>query len=141
MVQHLAEIPNINIKVQELSDRSHVSMTSIIRFCKKNGFSVFSEFKFRWKIYIESQPDESSLSSSTIGQSIETLINMRVANIDNNIEKAAQAIAKAEETIFIGIGTSGILANYASRFLLSLGIFSSCINDSFFPTQTSFHGK
>ncbi|WP_051317127.1 MurR/RpiR family transcriptional regulator [Ectobacillus panaciterrae] len=44
-------------------------------------------------------------------------------------------LAEAENVLFIGAGSSGILAQYGARYFSSLGKFSLHINDPFFPVN------
>lgn len=39
------------LRIRELAEKTNVSTTSIIRFCKKSGFVGFSEMKNYFKFY------------------------------------------------------------------------------------------
>src|SRR5699024_11488415 len=41
------------MRIRELADATHVSTTTILRFCRKVGCEGFSEFKVRIKMQIE----------------------------------------------------------------------------------------
>ena len=43
----------IYMRIRELADEAHVSTTTIFRFCKKLNCEGFSEFKLKFKMYIE----------------------------------------------------------------------------------------
>lgn len=43
------------MRIRELADEAHVSTTTILRFCKKLKCEGFSEFKVRFKMYIEEE--------------------------------------------------------------------------------------
>ena len=43
----------IYMRIRELADEAHVSTTTILRFCKKLNCEGFSEFKVKFKMYIE----------------------------------------------------------------------------------------
>ncbi|MDZ4907099.1 MurR/RpiR family transcriptional regulator, partial [Clostridium perfringens] len=43
----------IYMRIRELANEAHVSTTTILRFCKKLDCEGFSEFKLKFKMYIE----------------------------------------------------------------------------------------
>ena len=43
----------IYMRIRELAEEAHVSTTTILRFCKKLNCEGFSEFKVKFKMYIE----------------------------------------------------------------------------------------
>ena len=43
----------IYMRIRELAAEAHVSTTTILRFCKKLNCDGFSEFKLKFKMYIE----------------------------------------------------------------------------------------
>ena len=49
------------------------------------------------------------------------------------LSQATALILEAQAVFFFGIGTSGALAQYGSRYLANAGIFSLSINDPFTP--------
>jgi DNA-binding MurR/RpiR family transcriptional regulator len=57
-------------------------------------------------------------------------------DIEEKIRQAASLVNQAESVIFIGIGSSGILAEYGARYFSSLGTFSMYIKDPLFPIHS-----
>lgn len=45
IVEHTDEISKMSI--QELAQRTHVSTTTVLRFCRSLGFAGYAEFKLR----------------------------------------------------------------------------------------------
>lgn len=45
----------LNLSVRELADEAHVSTATVMRFCKKMGFSGFSELKYKIRETMEQQ--------------------------------------------------------------------------------------
>ena len=41
----------LEMKIRELAEGSHVSTTTVLRFCKKMGCNGYSEFKVKYKMY------------------------------------------------------------------------------------------
>jgi DNA-binding MurR/RpiR family transcriptional regulator len=59
-------------------------------------------------------------------------------DIEEKITEAASLVSKVDNVIFIGIGSSGILAEYGARYFSSLGKFSMYIKDPHFPIHSKF---
>ena len=51
--------------IRELADAADVSTTTILRFCKKMNCSGYSEFRIRFKLYIE-QEEKLLLTSGAV---------------------------------------------------------------------------
>lgn len=51
IVKNLKHI--LNLSVRELADEVHVSTATVMRFCKKMGYSGFSELKYKTKEFYE----------------------------------------------------------------------------------------
>ena len=49
------------------------------------------------------------------------------------LDEIAQVVRQADQVIFIGLGTSGILGKYGARFFSNLRKFSQYIEDPYFP--------
>ena len=56
VVKNLKHI--LNLSVRELADEVHVSTATVMRFCKKMGYSGFSELKYKIKEFYEQQDQE-----------------------------------------------------------------------------------
>jgi len=56
--------------------------------------------------------------------------------LEEKIKNAANIVTQADNVIFIGIGSSGILAEYGARYFSSLGKFSIYIKDPHFPIHS-----
>ncbi|MBD7916089.1 MurR/RpiR family transcriptional regulator [Clostridium sp. Sa3CUN1] len=132
----------LNMKIKDLADEIHVSNSSIIRFCKKVGCNGYSEFKIKYKIFMQ---DNKNNINSIISEDIEGMFDFfnRVDNekLFNNIKKFANIIHGCDKVIFLGVGTSGILAQYGARFFTNIGKFSIAISDPFYPVPKDFYGN
>jgi DNA-binding MurR/RpiR family transcriptional regulator len=62
-------------------------------------------------------------------------------DLEEKIKEAAIQVNKAENVIFIGIGSSGILAEYGARYFSSLGKFSLYIKDPHFPIHSKLRNN
>lgn len=130
IISHLADIPHLTIR--ELSKRSNVSPTTLIRCVQKIGYRSFQEFKFTIsRIYS---------STKMAGKNYEILSEAKGFFDNNLINRYKNEMAAAKEIllpskfiIFFGIGTSGILAEYGAREFSNFGFNAYFSNDPFFP--------
>jgi len=127
------------MRIRELADETHVSTATILRFCRKLNCEGFSEFKVKLKMYLEE--DKRTFIKSSQHSIVEFFERTIKGDIDEKINEAAIQIQKAENVIFIGIGSSGILAEYGARYFSSLGKFSLYIKDPHFPIHSKFRNN
>ena len=114
----------IYMRIRELAEEAHVSTTTILRFCKKLNCEGFSEFKVKFKMYIE-ENNIKKVNDDT-SEIINFLKNIEGSDLDNR---------------FLGIGSSGILCKYAARYFSSIGKFTVHIDDPFFPKNFKCYGE
>jgi DNA-binding MurR/RpiR family transcriptional regulator len=62
-------------------------------------------------------------------------------NFTSKLEDAADAISKANHVYFIGIGSSGTLAEYGARYFSSLGTFSTYLKDWYTPIHANLNNS
>ena len=53
----------IYMRIRELADQTHVSTSTILRFCRKINCDGFSEFKVKLKLYLD-RKEQSNLKST-----------------------------------------------------------------------------
>ncbi|XJZ26724.1 MurR/RpiR family transcriptional regulator [Bacillota bacterium Lsc_1132] len=126
----------IYMRIRDLAKETHISTSTILRFCRKLNCEGFSEFKVKLKLFIDREED--LRLRSTQDNLSEFLERALKGNLEANIKKAAEVIAESNNVIFIGIGSSGILAEYGARYLSSLGKFSLYIKDPHFPIHAKY---
>lgn len=129
VVKHPHEVAYMRIR--ELAEAVHVSPPTVLRFCKKVGCDGFSEFKTKWKLHLRESEQTSIISSQEALR--EFFERTMTADYERAIREAAAAIARADHVIFVGSGSSGILAEYGSRYVSAFQKFSVYIKDPFFP--------
>lgn len=120
-----------HMKIKDLADEAHVSTATILRFCKKLGCEGYSEFKLRYKEYLHQ-------TSLLMTDSEETTVKGFLTRIDSkefqeSLDEAASILKDSQRIILIGIGTSGILAQYGARFFSNVGRFSLYVDDPYLP--------
>ena len=128
----------IYMRIRELADEAHVSTTTILRFCKKLNCEGFSEFKVKFKMYIE-ENNMKKVSDDT-SEIINFLKNIEKSDLDKRLDNLCDMVKMANTIIFLGIGSSGILCKYAARYFSAIGKFTFHIDDPFFPKNFRCHG-
>lgn len=121
----------IYMRIRELADEAHVSTTTILRFCKKINCEGFSEFKLKFKMYIE-ENNIKKVNDDT-SEVINFLKNIENSDLDKRLEKLCELVMASNSIIFVGIGSSGVLCKYAARYFSAIGKFTVHIDDPFFP--------
>ena len=117
--------------IRELADAAGVSPTTILRFCRKLNCEGYSEFRVRFKLYLEqNEPQQINFGASEIISFFKSVNN---EEFDTLLDEAVEIILSSERIIFVGAGTSGSLAKYGARFFSNIGKFSNHIDDPYFP--------
>ncbi|ATF91138.1 MurR/RpiR family transcriptional regulator [Cedecea neteri] len=117
--------------IRELADAAGVSTTTVLRFCRKLNCEGYSEFRVRFKLYLEqTETQPANFGSSEIISFFKSTNN---EEFDTLIDHAIDIICSSERIIFVGAGTSGALAKYGARFFSNVGKFSNHIDDPYFP--------
>ncbi|WP_423408915.1 MurR/RpiR family transcriptional regulator [Heyndrickxia sp. MSNUG] len=127
------------MRIRELADETHVSTASILRFCKKLNCEGFTEFKVKLKMYLEE--NKKTVIKSSQQSVVEFFERTLKGDIEEKISQAAHLVNQADNVIFIGIGSSGILAEYGARYFSSLGTFSMYIKDPHFPIHAKLRSN
>jgi len=123
--------------IRELADAAGVSTTTVLRFCKKMNCDGYSEFRIRFKLYLER--DEKPPVSFGISEIISYFKSINNSEFDELLDKAAAQIASTRRIIFVGIGTSGALGKYSARFFSNIGKFSTYIDDPYYPINSDMY--
>lgn len=121
----------VYMRIRELADEAHVSTTTILRFCKKVDCEGYSEFKIKLKMHI--QKNESNKINDDTSIIIDFFKKLDNSELEKKLNTLCDLIKEANNVIFIGTGTSGILCKYAARYFSSIGRFAMYIDDPYFP--------
>ena len=96
--------------IRELADAADVSTTTVLRFCRKMNCDGYSEFRVRFKLYLEqNEPQQANFGASEIISFFRSVNN---EEFDALLDRATEIILQSERIIFVGAGTSGALAKY-----------------------------
>ena len=105
---------------------AHVSTATILRFCRKCGADGYSEFKIKYREHLEGKRD--ALKDDGTAE-LQSFVNQAWSeDFQESIEMAFQYLRKSRCTIFIGVGSSGMLGKYGARYFSNVGRFSLFIN-------------
>ena len=126
----------LNMKIRDLADVAHVSTTTVLRFCKKIGCEGYAEFKLKYKM--ELSKTEKLKDYNDTHTMLQYFKRIDTEAFDNELNKVAELIYERSNVIFLGIGTSGILAKYGARFFSNIGKFSQHIDDPFYPVPNRY---
>ncbi len=117
--------------IREMANKAHVSTTTITRFCRKINCDGFAEFKVKYKLETENNTNTKKGYDSSIV--LDFLQRANNEDFQNQLDEIASIIASKKHIIFLGVGNSGIIADYASRYFCNVGIFSTGLSNPMFP--------
>lgn len=124
--------------IRELAKELQVSTSTILRFCNKNNFDGYSEFKEALKEEITLQATCPPMEDLQELSDFFTRANSSA--FEGKLSFAVDVLRKADLIIFIGMGSSGTLAKYGARYFSNMGHFAVGLEDVFYPIET-FHWK
>lgn len=118
-----------NMKVQEVADSLYTSPASVIRFCKKLGFSGFSEFKTALKMETSRKAGSSQAEIHSYDfirdiQKTEQLIQ------EETIERILELIRTKNRIEIYAVGSSRMVASEFVKRLQMMGKAAFCYDDS-----------
>ena len=133
VLQNLAEL--VDMRVADLAKLAGVSNASVVRFCKKCGYSGFPEFKFA----IANRVNEASLADRplpSVSEGIHAFFESPdYLAFNERVYQAYEALRWVNGLFVLGSGRSGALATYAAHLYGGLGIPALPITD--FPTYAA----
>ena len=132
IVAHLEQIAYMTIR--ELAKAVQVSTSTIVRFCEKNHSSGYSEFKEVLKrdaVFQQICPPSEALQALS-----DFFTRANSSAFEEKLLFAIGELRRAEQILFIGMGSSGTLAKYGARFFSNLGHFAVGLEDALYPIET-----
>ncbi|AYG00398.1 MurR/RpiR family transcriptional regulator [Lactococcus allomyrinae] len=116
------------MSIREMADVVHVSTATVMRMTKKLGFSGWKEFCYHLKNSVR-ELKVSTQYHENIRQFEFFLRNLSESEYIYKVSDAVALISNAKRIIFIGVGTSGALAEYGARYFSNSGLESHAITD------------
>lgn len=124
--------------IRELAKEMRISTSTILRFCNKNNFEGYSEFKDALKMEINTQ--DACQPMEDLQELSDFFVRANSSAFEEKLLFAVDTIRKADLIIFIGMGSSGTLAKYGARYFSNMGHFAVGLEDAFYPIE-SFRWK
>ncbi|WP_314060829.1 MurR/RpiR family transcriptional regulator [uncultured Vagococcus sp.] len=118
ITDHLEQTTYMTIR--ELADQTHTSTTTIQRFCQKFECKGFSEFKIRLRLYLQSRDQFDHAVTLDTSTYIDFLTRTTQPHFQKKIEAAIQLLINKELILFIGVGSSNVMAEYGALYFSSL---------------------
>lgn len=142
VAEFILEFPEeaINMSISELAESCSTSNASVVRLCKSIGYSGFKELS---KILREELSQQSPIVYEEIhpGDSLEAIVkNVSMSNMKaiestyslldmQELERAVDAICKANRVDFYGVGSSGLVAKDASNKFIRINKITLSYSD------------
>lgn len=123
------------MRIRELASETHVSTSTILRFCNKMGCSGYSEFKIMLKHYYNQQKNETELPYD-VTEIMDFLKKTATDDFEEQLDHLVEIISESSNIFFVGSGMSGIVAKYGARYFSSIGKFCLYIDEPHYPTES-----
>lgn len=123
------------MRIRELAAESHVSTSTVLRFCNKMGCNGYAEFKLKLREYCADQKNQTQLPDDVM-EIIDFLKKTVTEDFDDRLEQLVEIMAHASNIFFVGSGMSGIVAKYGARYFSSIGKFCLYIDEPHYPTES-----
>lgn len=122
--------------IRELAEELHVSTSTILRFCDKNNFDGYSEFKEALKKEITLQTSRPLSPMEDLQELSDFFARANSSAFEEKLLFALAVLRKAGLILFTGMGSSGTLAKYGARYFSNMGHFAVGLEDVFYPIET-----
>lgn len=109
----------VYMRIRDLATNTHTSPTSILRFCRKFECEGFSEFRIKLNIYLKTEK-EASIEGIDEMAMIDFINRTTQPLYRERIKKAVDLLKDKELILFLGIGSSNIIAAYGSLYFSSI---------------------
>ncbi|UUX33151.1 MurR/RpiR family transcriptional regulator [Fundicoccus culcitae] len=114
------------MRVREIADESHTSASSVMRFIRKLGYESFTDFRSHY------QTSKVELNDLLDGLNILNKDNFPT-DLAAKLRQVAVIIRDCENLVFVGIGSSGAICEYAARRFALLGYNTYPMTDPTYP--------
>lgn len=118
----------IYMRIRDLAEEVHYSTTTILRFCRKFGCEGFAEFRTKLSLFRKNQK-ETPIDASDETTYIDFLKRTSQTDFQQSIDDVVDILTETELVIFIGVGSSKVIAQYGALYFSSLFLMSISIDD------------
>ncbi|MGC6768978.1 MurR/RpiR family transcriptional regulator [Enterococcus sp. LJL128] len=116
------------MRIRDLAEETHTSTASIQRFCHKFECNGFSEFKVKLQLYTESL-HKAKVADVDERQYIHFLERVNEPFLQGKIERAVELLSDKGLVLFLGSGSSEMIAGYGSLYFTNLSQTALRIED------------
>lgn len=128
----------IFLSITELAEKIGVAEATILRFCRKIGFSGFQEYKLMLSQDQSEKPETNKFFYEDLLDSMLSALRRTSNRFDiSDVEKVAQLIVNSNRVFVFAVGTSAIVATAAQYRLLKCGVTIHTINDPHMQSATT----
>lgn len=112
-----------DLSIQEVAKASFVSTATIMRLCKKLGYSGFSELKFHLKEEVAQQTANRKVITfkDILDQNLEGIVNTIPLIDEKKVSAIVELLKTSVNVHFFGKGLTTTVLEYGSKLLLSHG--------------------
>lgn len=129
----LSERENVtNMTTMEMSQASHVSEASVVRFFNKLGFRRLIDFRIQIAKDATGDDDSGKASSCQEDEFISVIRNTSSLIDERKIKETVDLIDRASQLVFFGIAASGLAARVADDNFQRLGLNTTAITEDHF---------
>lgn len=126
--------------VEDMAQLTGTSGATVVRFCRTIGFRGYMDFKYQMErdvLYVMENEQLimrgdsiSSIKSKIIQYSVKLLEEFQSALDDEEMERACDALVRANRVMIFAEGGSASMADYAKTSLVHTGVYCSVETDS-----------
>lgn len=117
------------MKVQEVAQELYTSPASMIRFCKKLGFSGFSEFKAALRLELSGRQDRGEKENGSVDFLKDVHKTLQLVQEDT-VDRILELIHKSRQVEIYAAGSSRMVASEFVKRLQIIGKPAFCYDDS-----------
>lgn len=114
------------MRVRDIALEAHVGSSSVMRLIHKMGYDSYTDFK---EYIIDKKELEKGSSNTAIPFSLDIFSN----DIEQRLDNLAHRVIESDNIIFTGVGSSGLICDYAARRLAGVGINTFSFSDVTYP--------
>lgn len=129
----------ISMRIRDIAQETNVSTSTILRFCRKLHFEGFTEFRYALKQELSAKHQLPIIQQHDITEFQKFLDFTQSEMFRKTIDEIAKIAASVEHLIFIGIGNSGMMAQYAARYFSATTRFAFAITDPYLPIHHQYN--
>ncbi|MQW22196.1 MULTISPECIES: MurR/RpiR family transcriptional regulator [unclassified Lactococcus] len=116
--------------VRECAEKVHVSTATVMRMANKLGFHGWADLRF----YLKNSKEVLEVPVNYYENLVQLDLFLRSISEKTYaklMDDAVELIRQARYVVFIGLGTSGALAQYGARYFSNIGLESYAISDPY----------